>query len=206
MEERKITNDKFYRIFENLTIDDFCFIQIGANDGKTFDPLYELIIKNKNWRGILFEPGIQAFEELKLTYEGYDNLTLVNSAVSNFDGPGTLFCGKTTPHFTLNKRKAIDMFDIVPIEEEINVVSPQKIINDYNIKDIYLLQIDTEGHDFTILKSFLENNYLPLMLRFEHINLTYEGTNDHEVIKYLSKFGYESFYVKDDVDIVSILK
>jgi lysophospholipase L1-like esterase len=40
------------------------FIQIGANDGKSFDPIYQFVTNNsKNVRGILLEPLADYFEE-----------------------------------------------------------------------------------------------------------------------------------------------
>jgi hypothetical protein len=51
-----------------------------------------------------------------------------------------LFCGTTTPHFTLNELKAKHMFDVEPIAVEVEIVCPKTIINNYNIKNIDLLQ------------------------------------------------------------------
>jgi FkbM family methyltransferase len=194
--------------FENLFNDEkpIFFIQIGANNGITVDPINKLIKSKKNWSGILFEPGKDAFEELIITYKDYNNLNLVNSAVSDIDGKTILYCGETTPHFTLDKTKAIHMFNITPKEIEVDVMSPKTIISKFSISNLDLLQIDTEGRDFTIIKSFLDNNILPKIIRFEYVNLSYEETDSNKVINYLSDFGYESFYVENEGDIVSILK
>lgn len=204
MMKKLMTNEDFSNLFNEK--DSVFFIQIGANNGVTVDPVNKLIKTKKNWFGVLFEPGYVAFEELKKTYYGYDGLTLVNAAVSDFDGKTILYCGETTPHFTLDKMKATHMFNVVPREVEVDVISPKTIVQEYGISKLDLLQIDTEGRDFTIIKSFLDNNLLPEIIRFEYVNLSYENTNGDLVIDYLNSFGYESFYVQNEGDIISILK
>jgi FkbM family methyltransferase len=200
----KITNKDFNNLFDEK--ESVFFIQIGANNGITVDPVNKLIKSKKGWKGILFEPGIQAFQELMKTYEDYRDLLLLNMAVSDIDGLTTLYCGETTPHFTLDKMKATHMFNVVPREVEVSVISPKTIIEEFGIKHLDLLQIDTEGRDFTILKSFLENGLLPEVIRFEYVNLNYENTTGDEVINFLSGYGYDSFYVENEGDIISILK
>lgn len=198
-----ITNDDFNNLFDNKK--DVFFIQIGANDGVTVDPIQKLV-KNNKWKGILFEPGIDAFNELKKNYAEVDDLIFVNSAVSNFDGIGKLFCGTTTPHFTLNQNKAIDMFDVTPKEVEVSIISPKSIIQNYNIKSLDLLQIDVEGHDFTILQAFPFDLVKPSIIRFEYINLSYDDANIDIVDSFLSKYGYDSFICYECGDIISIFK
>jgi FkbM family methyltransferase len=200
----KITNEEFDNLFNDKN--SVFFIQIGANNGITVDPVNKLIKNRKNWMGLLFEPGDVAFNQLKETYKGFEDLILINAAVSDIDGKTILYCGETTPHFTLDKTKATHMFNVVPREVEVDVVSPKTIVNDYNIKHLDLLQIDTEGRDFTIIKSFIENNLFPNIIRFEYVNLSYEDTNGDKVIEFLSTYGYDSYYVLNEGDIVSILK
>jgi FkbM family methyltransferase len=201
---KTLTNEEFINLFTDE--ESLFFIQIGANDGITVDPINKLIKSKKNWRGLLFEPGDEAFSNLKKTYKGFDNLSLINSAVSDFDGKTILYCGETTPHFTLDKKKAFDMFNVTPKEIEVDVISPKTIISKFNVPNLDLLQIDTEGRDFTILKSFIENGIFPKIVRFEYVNLGYENISSDDVINFLSKFGYDSFFVKNEGDIISILK
>lgn len=183
---------------------DIFFIQIGANNGISFDPIYNLVKKYK-WSGILIEPGEVAFEELLKNYEGHNNLTFVKAAISDYDGKGKLFCGTTTPHFTLSKLKAEHMFDVVPTEVEVDMMSPRTIVEKYDVKKLDLLQIDVEGHDFTIIKAFPFDIVKPRIIRFEYINLFYDNTNAEESEIYLKKLGYTCYSVKDEGDIVAIL-
>ena len=202
MELLPITNEEFYKLFENK--ENVFFVQIGANDGMTADPIQK-IVKEKNWSGVLFEPGKNAFNDLLKNYDGYNNLTFVNAAVSNFTGKGKLFCGTTTPHFTLNKNKAVDMFDVVPSEVEVDIIDPKTIIEKYSITKIDLLQIDVEGHDYTILQAFPFDIIKPQVIRFEFVNLNYDGVDAHVAAKFLSQFGYTSYIYREGGDIISIL-
>lgn len=198
----EISNEFFSEILEKKK--DLYFIQIGANNGVAFDPLNELIKRNGEWSGVLFEPGVDAFEELKITYNGKDKLILVNAAVLDVDGKATLYCGSTTPHFTMDRTMANRVFDITPKEVEVDVLSPKSIVNNYNIQKIDLLQVDTEGRDFTIVKAFLENGIYPEIIRFEFIHMYYENYNTSDAVQYLESHGYNCFFVKNDVDIVAI--
>ena len=63
----------------------FRFVQVGANDGKTNDPLYHYV-KKYNLKGILVEPQKDVFEELKKTYEGVPGLIFENAAIYTEDG------------------------------------------------------------------------------------------------------------------------
>jgi FkbM family methyltransferase len=197
----EINNDKFNELLDNKEI---FFIQIGANDGVSVDPIHNLVKKN-NWSGILFEPGKDAFESLVKNYDGYTNLTFVNAAVSNYDGKGELFCGTTTPHFTLNELKAKHMFDVEPTAIEVEIISPKTIVEKYNIKNIDLLQIDAEGHDFTIIKSFPFDVIKPKIIRYEYVNLTYDEMEADGADEFLKQHGYTSYINRTEGDIVAIL-
>lgn len=48
----------------NNSIENVKFIQIGANDGITDDPIRKYIL-NHNWKGVLVEPNASVFESLK---------------------------------------------------------------------------------------------------------------------------------------------
>jgi FkbM family methyltransferase len=180
------------------------FIQIGANDGISVDPIHNLVKKN-NWTGILFEPGKDAFGDLIKNYHGHTNLTFVNAAVSNYDGRGELFCGTTTPHFTLNELKAKHMFDVEPTLVEVDIMSPKTIIDKYSVKKVDLLQIDAEGHDFTIIKAFPFDLIKPKIIRYEYVNLNYDEIDAEGADKFLKQYGYTSFINRTEGDIVAIL-
>lgn len=70
--------------------DSFYFLQVGANDGKTNDPLYPYVTKY-GLSGCLVEPQKDVFEILKETYSGNQNLIFENVAISIEDGSKDIY-------------------------------------------------------------------------------------------------------------------
>jgi FkbM family methyltransferase len=64
---------------------DFFFLQIGAHDGETLDPINQMI-RRYGWRGLLLEPQPDVFQQLTETYRRNDNLIFENAALAISDG------------------------------------------------------------------------------------------------------------------------
>ena len=64
--------------------DEFVFVQVGANDGVTNDPIHDFVTRYKP-RGVLVEPQTNAFNRLTETYRGskFSNLKLLNCAIAS---------------------------------------------------------------------------------------------------------------------------
>src|SRR5262245_62092092 len=58
------------------------FIEVGAGDGKSFDPLYHFAVKN-DWSGLLIEPHPELFARLRENYIACSNVTFENVAISD---------------------------------------------------------------------------------------------------------------------------
>lgn len=109
--------------YNNLKKEDLFFVQIGANDGKSGDPLYEFIINN-NWKGILIEPMPDVFEQLKENFSfASGRLIFENSAISDTGGEFTIYyidnSGKKFPEWvsqltSFNKDVLQKEFDLLP--------------------------------------------------------------------------------------------
>ena len=61
-------------------------VEVGANDGKTADPIFRTIQRNKHWRAMLIEPVPHMFERLKEAYSGLERCILVNVAIAPTSG------------------------------------------------------------------------------------------------------------------------
>lgn len=60
------------------------FIQIGANDGKRFDPIHEFIKYNKHFvEGLVVEPVKDYYNQLCETYKEYPKIKPLNLAIHN---------------------------------------------------------------------------------------------------------------------------
>jgi FkbM family methyltransferase len=157
--------------------EDFFFLQIGANDGVGHDPLNNLIRKY-HWRGLLVEPQPKVFQRLKENYATEDKLVFVNSAIAHKDGTKTLYT-VTTDGFETGLA-SFDRDLIVKqlstgtklVELSVPAVNLQTLLQRYRIQSVDLLQIDTEGYDYEIIKMCDFSKMKPSVIHYEHRHLS----------------------------------
>lgn len=70
----------------NQRQDRLSILQIGACDGKKFDPIYGIVRRHANWTGVFLEPIVEHFLTLMENYGFLSCPLFVNAAVSDFDG------------------------------------------------------------------------------------------------------------------------
>jgi len=100
----KVENNKYQeliRLYYLKKNKKFYFIQLGANDGKGADPLHDFIIDFKP-SGILVEPQVDVFRELKNTYKKLNTLIFANIAIYKEDGEQEFYTIKESFRSTLN--------------------------------------------------------------------------------------------------------
>ncbi len=158
-------------------------IQIGANDGLSFDEL-NYFIKKYQSKSILVEPIFEIFTKLKQNYKNYQNVFFENSAISVDENIKYLF--KVNKKF-LNKYgshiPAISSFDKNHlmkhgvskshiVEEKVKTLSISSLIEKYQIKNLDLFFVDAEGYDGKIVYDFLsKSNFRPIIiLEYIHID------------------------------------
>ena len=177
-------------------------IEIGANDGIIASKTRKLIT-TKKWKGILIEPVPYYFAKLQQNYKGYDDLILLNIAISQKESTNTIY--KIDPSYlppnhyghgvsSFNRKHA----GIIRLEKEFGtkaVLSDKvqaypisKIIKEHNVKKIDLMVIDTEGHDFNVIKSIDFDHIRPTTLIYENKHL---HTKNAVCEKYLRDKGYK---------------
>jgi FkbM family methyltransferase len=190
---------------QRIAADDFFFVQIGAFDGREGDQLYQLIREN-HWRGILVEPQPHAFELLKQNYTGENKLRFFNVAIGPRDGSLTLYTRKTgsVPIASVSKRLLVkpghSRSEVIAIE--VPCWTFDRLLQEAGEpKRIDLLQIDTEGFDFEIIRSIRFDRIKPSIIRFEHALLSERDRN--ECLKLLSKQGYR--FLLEDRDTMAML-
>lgn len=207
-----VKKEDFYVLREYLkTKTHVFFVQIGSNDGKQDDPLYNYITKQK-WEGILVEPVPYLFEKLKLTYKNYPHLHFENSAIAKENGSSTFYrlkqsdlpnlpqwydkIGSFNKDVVLKSRDYIPNFDDLLIEDTVQTISFRSLIEKYTINKINILHIDTEGYDFEILKMIPFNELNIDLILFEHKHLT---AKDYDLaIKLLKSFKYKITKFEND--------
>jgi len=130
------------------------FIQVGANDGRSGDPLRKLI-KRGTLRGLMVEPQPEPFGRLVERHAGVAGLSFENAAITDHDGPiemvtatdrstlGTLVPDRNI----LSRRKARTLSRVT-----VAGLSFASLLTKHSIERFDLLQIDTEGYDYEVLK------------------------------------------------------
>jgi len=191
---------------------DFFFIQIGANDGILADDLRPLIIKY-NLSGICIEPLEDKFEALTKTYEKYPQVKLINVALHPTEKSFTLYrvdkSAKNLPlcaqgiasfekqHLTSILRKMVSNAEDVIVEERVPCVQFEHIFESEKLDHLELLQIDTEGFDYEIIKMINFNIIKPAIIRFEINHLSEK--DKIECLNHLAINNYKMIYTRTDV-------
>ena len=157
-------------------------IQIGANDGVSFDELNYFIKKHKV-NSLLVEPIKENFDLLKKNYRDFEFIRLENSAISVNNEFTHLYKVATEfvkiydhhipaiPSFNINhltdhgvKKKHIT-------KEKVNSISINDLFKKYSIKELDLFYVDAEGYDGKIVYDFLLNIQVRPLIIFEYIHI-----------------------------------
>lgn len=203
-------------------------IQVGANDGKTNDPIYRFLQK-KHWSGVLLEPQKRVFEkELMHNYQNVPSVFLENAAIAPESGVRKLykiafssarwasglssFDEKSIKNLIKNgyvEKRAREEGVLLPTQvadyittEDVTCVSFDDLTKKYRINHVDLLAIDTEGFDFEVIKMVDFSRMQPAVVLFEHIHLT--PADYQACIRYLAKHQYE--VVKKGANSIAILR
>jgi FkbM family methyltransferase len=196
------------------------FIQVGANDGQTKDPIYKYVIRD-NWSGLVLEPQKKVFSEKLFPKLGKrSELTLLNVAVSNKDEQRTLYkisfsearwatglasflkenIVRRIQDGYVAKQAATEGIQIPATEaemiaEEIVICrSFNSLLDEYKMPRVDVLQIDTEGFDFEIIKMFPFTRIKPDVVSFETEHLS--ESDKTTCFKMLSDLGYKLLHEK----------
>lgn len=186
------------------------FVQVGAMDGKTHDPIYELV-RSFSWHGILVEPLKDHFEKLKENYIDCTGLIFENAAIADYTGIGTMYRIPTQaisesnlPRWGLEAgslfrdRNALAWEEIKPyvIEEQVACLKLSDLLSKHDVKNIDVLQLDAEGFDWQILRQLNFTKFRPSIINIEIVNMSNaeysqcrQLLDNHDYI--YSKTGYD---------------
>jgi FkbM family methyltransferase len=201
--------DRFSRSKEH-----FQLIQIGANDGMTHDPVYRFV-KRDRWNALLFEPQPSVVERyLRPVYRKYPKVKIVNAAIGYEDGRASIYTISfsqdrwATGLTRFDRELLLDLIrsgrldrrlkrygiegptdheDWVS-EKQISVRSLSSVVDEYNLDQVDLMMIDTEGFDHEVLKMVNMDRLLPNLIVFEDMHI---GQPDYsECVERLRRYGY----------------
>ena len=159
------------------------FVQIGSNDGKTYDSFYnEWYPEQENWLGLFVEPEPGAFKKLIEAFADIDGMKFENSAICNERGIRKFYvCSRDTNDY--DKISVLSSFDKNHIikhnidekfihEIQTNCITFNDLVQKHEIDHRDSLIIDTEGCDLLILESIDFNKILPQKIKYEHKHLS----------------------------------
>jgi FkbM family methyltransferase len=192
---------------------EFAFIQVGAFDGISTDPLYKYITRY-GWRGVLLEPQPRAAAKLRELYRGNDRVLVLEAALDDRPGKRTLFTvdSENVPAWAggmasfqreniLKNSYLIPGLEAMVKEIVVNCVSFDDVFRNFVSDRLDLLQIDAEGADGFILSSFPFGRTRPAIVHWESKNLT--KRQQEKVLEMLSGHRYK-FARSGDEDMLAV--
>jgi len=188
------------------------FIQIGANDGKTGDPIFYLI-NLFSLKGILVEPVPYVFKKLEYNYRKNKNVFLENSAISSASNGIEFFylqesndselpswydqIGSFNYEVLIKHKPSVKDFDKLLTSVRVNTSNFEVLLEKYKLKNFDLILIDTEGYDYEIIKIIPFDKINPSVIIFEHKHLSKDEIDS--AIKFLLEKNYSLFRTVDDL-------
>jgi len=156
---------------------DIFFLQIGAHDGVSYDPI-NAYVRQFHWKGLLVEPQPAIFAKLRENYADEKQLLFENSAIAPQDGTLDLHCfvnataedhasmlTSTRKHYLAmngdGHRGALKTITVPALTLE-------SLLSKHRVERVDLLQIDTEGFDFEIIKMIDFKRMKPEIIHYEN--------------------------------------
>ena len=159
----------------------FTVIQVGANDGKTGDPIYHFC-RARATRAVMIEPQPWLIDTLKANYAGSNNVIVENVAIGHPDdkelsfwtlkreywadyeknvgrSPTEIF--STVKHQLVNRIATRLKLDLTAAENTVEAINVpfhtlEQIVDKHGLVDLDFLQIDCEGYDFRVMQTLGE--------------------------------------------------
>jgi FkbM family methyltransferase len=185
--------------------DNTFIVIIGAMDGISFDETRGYIA-SYGWNGLFVEPIQEQFNRLRTLYSGTNSIC-ENCAISDFNGDLDMlkinqkaidsglvhpcFGGMSAIYPPKNGLASKGDEEVVRRYGEIvsvPCVTPETLFSKHKISNFDIISIDTEGHDWIVLKNINLKKYNPKVIRIEYINLS--DDDQKAAVKYLTDNNY----------------
>jgi FkbM family methyltransferase len=192
---RPVELSKEELFYKNLDLKDKIIIEVGAHIG-----IYTLFFAKQvgNGKILAFEPNPITFYFLRknLKKNLLSNALTINAGLSNEKGE-LYFAAKrynmAKGTFKTDKQELMIEQDIPLIEKKIPVKTIDKIVDDYSLKRVDFVKIDTEGFEPFVIEGMSNTlkNYQPYIY-FEIHGLSDEQKQEdlQKVFNFLKKFNY----------------
>jgi FkbM family methyltransferase len=204
---------------------DFFFVNIGANDGVSNDPIYPFL-QTYGWRGIAVEPLDALFAELARNYAGLPGVVCERAAIASeprplyyispatgYDRPWTKQVSTLDPAFlekTIAGMRAHEFDGPVPAGLEASIVRVDvpcltfdELMAKHGATRVDFINIDAEGLDYEIACSIDLHRWRPAIITLETAGLNAEQRRaldrrfaDHDYVFLEPLDVFSSIYVR----------
>ncbi len=181
------------------------FVKVGANDGISGDPCSDILLANTNWRGLLIEPVPYCFDRLKANFQDSQRFCLEQVAIGAPAGHTSFYYVGQRANQSLSglpewfdQLGSFDRNHIVKhlngrlepftIECKVEVCPLSDVLARNRIREVHLLHVDAEGHDYEVLKTLDFAQHTPLSIFVEHRHLS--SAQKAEMLRLLHKHRY----------------
>jgi FkbM family methyltransferase len=191
------------------------FVQVGANDGLTNDPLHQEILERR-WTGVMVEPVPYLFERLRQNFGHLQRVRLENAAIADHDGTQPLHFVAPAEDGSLpewaeglgsfRKDVVVGHRDRIPDIEarlqtiEVPCLTIETLCRKHGIAALDLLQTDTEGYDAQILGTLDLERTRPTLVMFENYHM--DPATHRACVSRFEAHGYEE--LSDGMDTICL--
>lgn len=204
----------FLETLGNLRGNAVFLLEIGAMDGARFDPVHEFVMRF-GWNAVMVEPLPEPFARLQATYAAHPAIRCVQTAIAGHHGETTMFRVRESAIIEgkvpawgygtsslYSDRNALAFDDVRPHIETITVpcTTLPRLLDSCQLSAIDVLQIDTEGHDYHVLKQLDFSRFKPLVINMEAVNLPKDELGKAKQL--LDEQGY--LHAKGGYDLLAV--
>jgi FkbM family methyltransferase len=184
----------------------FVFVQVGANDGVSFDSLFQFNRKNRT-SGLVVEPLSDMFERLRFNYRSRPAIKPIRVALHPTAKSVALYradmqklydlphwasgIGSLDPDWHSKNGIASDAI----VKEEVPAMHLMELLREQGIDRLNFLQVDVEGFDAEVVQMVDFGVIRPSIIKYECVHF---GDNDPP-IPLLREHGYQLEREGDDM-------
>ena len=185
---------------KNLEIN--IFFDVGAHMGLYTDLVNKIY---PNCKSFLFEPQSTIFNKVKEKYSSNNNVQVFNKAISDTEKKQNLYLNMHDLTSTLStfdeqssylnfkaKLYGTDIKNMSYGTELVQTITLDKFMSEHNVDKIDLIKIDTEGHEFNVLKGLKNQiqNVENILIEFHHRDL-FLDYDPNKIHQYLIDNGFK---------------
>ena len=213
------SSDDLDSTFRGLGRDVF-FVQIGAMDGITHDPIHRHVVE-LGWHGLLVEPISYLNEKLQENYVGCEGLVFEKMAIADFNGhiemsfldpeaaaegvfePGAFGISTLMPDRGVISGKGISEGVAQLIKRYTKTIDVPcckltTLFATHQITALDLMVIDAEGADWMVVRQLSLDNYRPRLVYLEYNHLSdYEKT---ACAAHFHNYGYRIYLDQNNAE------